>query len=817
MFKYELPELDSLYYIICTWDFYKDLVEENVVVNKLEDDNIWEEIKTAAIENLLKVNKNDKLESVPVKFSNHEEYIRIWMNLFFFECKAQLSRSKIVERDESEKFILNYVKYDEKKKFSTFELIRSVSRNVSYTNGDLILLHKFSIDKVDQKEHTLGIVEKFVFTGNLLIAKIILINNERSLKIAENIVKNSEWFVTRICNLATISREYQALLGIENLKLSELLIHPGENILENYKPLNREDFFYIPKKLDYKLNLFFNRSQYEALKSSIKKKGLTLIQGPPGTGKSTTILGILSVILNSQIKNELSERKMSLIKLVSQEMLNEDKLNCDVDKDTSCRLFMNSHPWLFPDSEETKGKMHNFDDVDFSIDEVFSFKEYPSSKATDHYKILHKPEEDGMMPPEKILVCAPSNVAIDEIVRKMITMGLIDSTGNTYHPKFVRLGQNYHPSLKEYALDYIINQRMGINDTSASSNPQSLNYKEIDKIRHEILSNAKIVCTTLSMAGSQLITSLNIKFDTVVIDESAQAVETSTLIPLKYNCERLILVGDPKQLAATVFSRTALKYNYDQSLFKRFQESGHEVVVLKIQYRMHKQISKFISDTFYNGLLEDDTSIASTTENEECLAHPAFQPFTFFDLESSEEFVNNSFVNEGQIKAIVQLIKQLKIIYNNDIQKIIDRVAIISPYSYQVICIKEALQKIQGFDKEFCIDVNTVDGFQGKEKNIIIFSTVRSKGSKTIGFLSDERRMNVGLSRAKSCLIVIGDSKKLIQDSNWEKLVKYSFRNATFYKIKGKSEEYFQKFEENYKDYLVNNEEKFVKMVYTSK
>ena len=815
MLKNELPDLDSLYYLICTWDFYKDLKEDNIVLNKLEDDNIWEEIRAASQDNLHLANVNDKLERIPIKFANNEEYIRIWMNLFLYECKAQLSRSKLVDRDESEKFLLNYVKYDEKKKFSTFELVRNLSRNVSYTTGDLILLHKFPLERDDQKEHALGIVEKFVFTGNYLVAKIILINNERSLKIAENIVKNSEWFVTRICNLATISREYQALVGIDTLKLNEMLIHPGENLVDNCKAINQQDYFHIPKKLDYKLNFFFNRSQYEALRGSIKKKGVTLIQGPPGTGKSTTILGILSVILNAQIKSEVSERKMSMMKLVSREMLDEDNLISEERNES--RQLLNSHPWLFQDLEETKEKIHNFDQVDFTIDDVFSFKEYPSSKTTDNYKILYKPVEDGMMPPEKILVCGPSNVAIDEIIRKMINMGLIDSNGNTYHPKFVRLGQNYHPSLKEYSLDYMINQRMVISDISSSSNTQSTNYKELDKIRYEILSNAKIVCSTLSMAGSQLITNLNIKFDTVVIDESAQAVEISTLIPLKYNCERLILVGDPKQLAATVFSSTAVKYNYDQSLFKRFQESGNEVVVLKIQYRMHKQISKFISDTFYNGLLEDDTSIESTTENEECLAHPAFQPFTYYDIESSEEFVNSSYMNEAQVKVIVQLVQLLKKIYSNDIQKIIDRVAIISPYSYQVICIKEAIQRIQGFDKDNCIDVNTVDGFQGKEKNIIIFSTVRSKGSKTIGFLSDERRMNVGLSRARSCLIVVGDSKKLIQDSNWEKLVKYSFRSATFYKIKGKPEEYFENFEDDYRKYLVNNDESFVKMVYTSK
>ena len=110
-----------------------------------------------------------------------------------------------------------------------------------------------------------------------------------------------------------------------------------------------------------------------------------------------------------------------------------------------------------------------------------------------------------------------------------------------------------------------------------------------------------------------------------------------------------------------------------------------------------------------------------------------------------------------------------------------------------------------------------MDGFQGKEKRIVIFSTVRSRGSKTIGFLKDERRMNVGLSRAKSCLIVVGDSKKLITDTHWEKLVKYSFRNATFYKVKGTISAFFTNFNENYKNYLVANDEDFVKVIYQNK
>jgi senataxin len=539
---------------------------------------------------------------------------------------------------------------------------------------------------------------------------------------------------------------------------------------------------------------------------------MTLIQGPPGTGKSTTILGVLSVILNSLLKKEGVVRKDSVLLSVNQEILLDDdnrKLKNGTNENNVA--YLKSHPWIYNDNS-------NWMDETFPIEEVINFNEYPLSKVTDNYKLLCKSVEDDVIPPEKILVCAPSNVAIDEIVRKIISFGLMDNEGNNYQPRFVRVGPNYSPSIKEYCLDYMITQRFGGKDSEVN-NQITGPGRDIDNLKYEILNSVKIVCSTLSMAGSNMLTSLNQKFDTVVIDESAQAVEISTLIPLKYNCERLILVGDPKQLAATVFSRTALKFNYDQSLFKRFQEAGHDVLILKTQYRMHKTISKFISDAFYEGLLEDDQLIETNTTNEICLNSPMFKPLTYYDIESNEDFNGSSYYNEGQIKVIIELIKQLKEIYNNDSNLLVDKVSIISPYSYQVSKIKEALRYVEGLPKENGIEVNTVDGFQGKEKQIIIFSTVRSKGnSKSIGFLADERRMNVGLSRARSCLVVIGDSKKLIKDKNWEKLVKYAFKYATFYKIRGKIKEYFATFlkDDKYKNYLVQDEETFVKMIYTN-
>jgi senataxin len=124
-------------------------------------------------------------------------------------------------------------------------------------------------------------------------------------------------------------------------------------------------------------------------------------------------------------------------------------------------------------------------------------------------------------------------------------------------------------------------------------------------IKKKVLRESRLVFSTLSAAGSGILESSEIEFDTVVIDEAGQAVELSCLIPLMYSCKRLILIGDPKQLPATVFSPVCLKCHYDQSLFERLMRSEYPVSMLKIQYRMHPDISEVIGNVFYQGLLEN--------------------------------------------------------------------------------------------------------------------------------------------------------------------------------------------------------------------
>lgn len=136
----------------------------------------------------------------------------------------------------------------------------------------------------------------------------------------------------------------------------------------------------------------------------------------------------------------------------------------------------------------------------------------------------------------------------------------------------------------------------------------SIRVQKTDKVdmglaKKKVLKESQLVFATLSSSGSAVLENAEIEFDTVVIDEAGQAVETSSIIPLLYGCKRLILIGDPKQLPATVFSPLCLQHHYDQSLFERLMRSGYPVSMLKIQYRMHPQISSIVGSSFYEGLL----------------------------------------------------------------------------------------------------------------------------------------------------------------------------------------------------------------------
>ena len=262
--------------------------------------------------------------------------------------------------------------------------------------------------------------------------------------------------------------------------------------------------------------------------------------------------------------------------------------------------------------------------------------------------------------------------------------------------------------------------------------------KKDNQIRKDIINKTRIVCSTLAVTGSSLFSLAKCNFDTVIIDEAGQSLESLMLVPLQYKCQRLILLGDPKQLPATVFSSTCKELGYGLSLFERLQMARYPSVLLNEQYRMNPLISSLISKTFYNSQIKD--SVGNHKEND----FKIFPPLWVFDIKGNEEKKTTSFENKEEALFIAYLLemwlktnsipkrKTRKTVNKKfdfsteftpdfaikDLEKVVkQKIGVISPYSGQSILLKTILKPL--IDQDI-VEVNTIDGFQGREKGIFL-------------------------------------------------------------------------------------------------
>ncbi|KAK7486591.1 hypothetical protein BaRGS_00022116 [Batillaria attramentaria] len=309
----------------------------------------------------------------------------------------------------------------------------------------------------------------------------------------------------------------------------------------------------------------------------------------------------------------------------------------------------------------------------------------------------------------------------------------------------------------------------------------TLTSAEASMITEKVLLDANIVCGTLNSFGSSRIVNIlrrklreqnryQSHFTCAIIDEATQATELDCLIPLQFGMTKLVLVGDPNQLPPTVLSMKAQSMNYGLSLFERlynhFKDEGEKgvtdaVMMLDTQYRMDPAICQFPNSYIYSGLLHTPRQI-----KENCLRF-ALQPYRLFDIEDGQEKLSQSgsLCNEleAECTAVLceELLKMGASFHTNNI-------GIICPYASQKRLVCKRLCE-RGLSN---IEVNTVDGFQGREKHIIILSCVRARSTTGgIGFMADRRRMNVALTRAKYALYIIGHLQSLRTDRDWKELI----------------------------------------------
>jgi predicted DNA helicase len=288
---------------------------------------------------------------------------------------------------------------------------------------------------------------------------------------------------------------------------------------------------------------------------------------------------------------------------------------------------------------------------------------------------------------------------------------------------------------------------------------------------NSIIEDAEVICATNSTTGSEILKGA--KFDFAVIDEATQSTEPSALIPV-LKAKRFIMAGDHKQLPPTILNEEAERGGLSRSLFERLlQLYGDRIrVILEVQYRMNETIEAFPNTEFYNGKLRAYEQVKQRNILEilpkskvEELEDDDVKPFLFIDTQGSDEFKeltrrgSTSKENVGEAQLVRDIAERLL-----RLGVLPEEIAIISPYGDQVSLMKTMLQ-VEG------LEIKTVDGFQGREKEVVIVSFVRSNKMGEIGFLRDLRRLNVSITRAKRKLVLIGDSTTLEHEGCYKRLI----------------------------------------------
>lgn len=421
-------------------------------------------------------------------------------------------------------------------------------------------------------------------------------------------------------------------------------------------------------------------------------------------------------------------------------------------------------------------------------------------------RVLHGPPGTGktttlveainetLMRETQVLVCAQSNTAVDWISEKLVDCGIpVLRIGNPTRVNDKMLSFTYEHRFADHP-DYpkLWQVRRDMREMRRRRREKAEHFhQKLDRLKElavelevritgDIFGQVRVIASTLVGAGNKLLDGK--RFGTVFIDEAAQALEAACWIPIR-RASRVILAGDHCQLPPTVKSLQALKGGLGKTLMERIVENKPECVsLLQVQYRMNDEIMQFSSDFFYHGQMKSAPEVAHR------LIHEGDAPILWFDTSTielgedeqndfKEKFVGETFgrINKGEANLTLSLLQ----IYFQRVgkQRILnDRidVGIISPYRAQVQYLKRLIKK-RAFFKPFrhLISVNTVDGFQGQERDVILISLVRANDMGQIGFLRDLRRMNVAITRARMKLFILGDAPTMTRHPFYRRLYDY--------------------------------------------
>lgn len=374
----------------------------------------------------------------------------------------------------------------------------------------------------------------------------------------------------------------------------------------------------------------------------------------------------------------------------------------------------------------------------------------------------------------QVLVTAPSNIAVDHLAERISMTGLRvvrmlsksrEEVGSSVeHLTLTHQIMHLNIPLAEQARKLHIKK----NEHGELSKAEEKQYKSLVRtLEQRVLGYADVICVTCVGAGDARLA--NFQFKTVLIDEATQAVEPEALIPMVMGCKHVVIVGDHCQLGPCIMNKAAANAGLCQSMYERLLMLGIKPIRLAVQYRMHPALSCFPSNMFYEGSLQNGVS---STERLGTAGFPWPRPETpmmFWSQLGAEEISSSgtSFLNRTEANAVEKIVTHLLKHGVGPWQ-----IGVITPYEGQRAHVVALMLRHGSLSQKLYSDVEvaSVDAFQGREKDYIILSCVRSNEHQGIGFLSDPRRLNVALTRAKYGLVVLGNPKVLAKQMVWSAL-----------------------------------------------
>ena len=506
--------------------------------------------------------------------------------------------------------------------------------------------------------------------------------------------------------------------------------HLRNIVLGLEKPKNAKEVPFQPK------NENLNPSQREAVSLALGSEDLFLIHGPPGTGKTSTLIELIyhesrrgnKVLATADSNTAVDNMLMRLAKLD----LNIVRIGHPVR--IAEELHKYSIHFLYEQHIDTISIKEGWQEVSemAQMRDLHSKPTAARSRGMSHDRIL-------------------------SLIHKGKTQRGISKETMQSMASWIKMNEKIERKVK------------------------ALQEKE-EEIYDRIIREADIVLATNSMVRAQMLE--NHRFDIAVIDEGSQQMIPSTLIPIA-KADRFVIAGDHKQLPPTVVSN---EERLSHTLFEKLIETHPSLSrMLRIQYRMHEKIMAFSNRHFYDGKLLADESVAHHTLADlgaaESKKYPdilsAETPLAFVDTSGTDtkeeqSTRSTSYYNKTEANLSVSFAKELIAMGLKE-----ENIGIITPYAAQIKTIKKELEH-----ENLAIETKTVDGFQGREKEVIIISFVRANSKREIGFLKDTRRLNVAVTRAKRKLVTIGHAQTLESDTLFRDFIAFMKEEKAFYKAK---------------------------------